>query len=225
MLLYTGGCGGTAATAPGPHPPTPPPSPFGNKIQHVVVIFQENNTPDNLFHGLPNADIANAGVNSPGQTITLAPITLANAYDLSRAHSAFVKQYDGAKMDGAGLVPISCKAGATGPPANPRLMHVNRSEVSPISSWRRNIRLATGCFKRTRAQASRAPIPPAARRNDSNQRPFRKWYNFAAFARCRSGMVARRCAERVEIELQRPARGLASPRRSAGHFRSLMWQR
>jgi phospholipase C len=53
-----------------------------NKIQHVVVIFQENRTPDNLFHGLPNADIANSGLNSLGQTIPLQPIPLANRYDL-----------------------------------------------------------------------------------------------------------------------------------------------
>lgn len=132
VLLNAGGCGGTGTTTPGPPPPPPPPSPFGNKIQHVVVIFQENRTPDNLFHGLPNADIANTGVNSLGQTITLAPITLANDYDLSHAHGAFVKQYDGGKMDGADLVPISCKAGATGcPPANPQFMYVNPSEVAP----------------------------------------------------------------------------------------------
>jgi len=97
-----------------------------------VVIFQENRTPDNLFHGLPGADIANSGLNSKGQTITLSPITLANNYDLSHAHGAFVKQYDGGKMDGADLVPISCAAGATGcPPANPQFMYVNPSEVAP----------------------------------------------------------------------------------------------
>ena len=40
------------------------------KIQHVVVIFQENRTPDDLFqdpvlisHG---ADIVQSGINSPG---------------------------------------------------------------------------------------------------------------------------------------------------------------
>ena len=33
--------------------PSQPLAPFGQKIQHVVVIFQENRTPDNLFHGLP----------------------------------------------------------------------------------------------------------------------------------------------------------------------------
>ena len=53
-----------------------------SKIQHVVVVFQESRTPDNLFHGLPNADIANSGLNSLGQTIPLQPIPLANRYDL-----------------------------------------------------------------------------------------------------------------------------------------------
>src|ERR1700756_2093722 len=32
------------------------------RIDHVVIIVQENRSPDNLFHGLPNADIANSGV-------------------------------------------------------------------------------------------------------------------------------------------------------------------
>ena len=44
-----------------------------NQIQHVVMIFQEDRTPDNLFHGLPNADIANSGINSKGQKIVLQP--------------------------------------------------------------------------------------------------------------------------------------------------------
>lgn len=52
------------------------------KSSDVVVIFQENRTPDNLFHGLPNADIANSGVNSLAQTIPRQPIPLANRYDL-----------------------------------------------------------------------------------------------------------------------------------------------
>lgn len=128
LLLNSGGCGGGTSSTP---PPPPPPS-FSDKIQHVVVIFQENRTPDNLFHGLPNADIADSGVNSLGQTITLSPITLANNYDLSHAHGAFVKMYDGGKMDGADLIPIGCKTGVTGcPPANPQFMYVNPSEVAP----------------------------------------------------------------------------------------------
>ena len=104
----------------------------GQKIQHIVIIFQENRTPDNLFHGLPNADIANTGVNSLGQVITLSAVPLANDYDLSHAHSAFVAMYDGGKMDGADKIPVHCKSGVTGcPPANPQFQYVNPSDVQP----------------------------------------------------------------------------------------------
>jgi phospholipase C len=89
-------------------------------IQHVVIIFQENRTPDNLFQGLclpPNGnpsncnstnptasqyDIASSGTDSTEATITLGPIDLGTTatngnpdnYDLSHAHSAFVDMCD-----------------------------------------------------------------------------------------------------------------------------------
>ncbi len=111
-------------------------------IQHIVVIFQENRTPDNLFQDpvlIKNgADIAQSGVNSTHQTITLSPIDLGTAgsnpqnYDLSHAHSAFVSMYDGGKMDGADLIP--CSPAANCPPnahPNPQFMYVNPSDVQP----------------------------------------------------------------------------------------------
>src|SRR6202162_2235035 len=105
---------------------------FSQKFQHVVVIFQENRTPDNLFHGLPNADIANTGKNSSGQVITLSSIPLANDYDLSHAHKAFVDMYDNGKMDGADHIPIVCKKGATNcPPSHPQFKYVRPSDVQP----------------------------------------------------------------------------------------------
>src|SRR5712692_7749583 len=107
FLASLGGCGGGGGTS--TTTITPPPG----KIQHVVVIFQENRTPDNLFHGLPNADIANSGVNSLGQTIPLTPIPLANDYDMDHSHDAFVKMYDGGKMDGADKISVSCIPNAT----------------------------------------------------------------------------------------------------------------
>ncbi|MGA9968459.1 MAG: alkaline phosphatase family protein [Terriglobales bacterium] len=103
-----------------------------NPIKYVVVIFQENRTPDNLFHGLPGADIANSGVNSKGQIIPLTPLPLANNYDVSHEHLAFVSMYDGGKMDGADKVKIYCNKGAKNcPPPNPQFKYVNPSEVSP----------------------------------------------------------------------------------------------
>ncbi len=111
-------------------------------IQHIVVIFQENRTPDNLFQDpvlIKNgADISQSGVNSSGQIITLEPIDLGTAgsnpqnYDLSHAHSAFVSMYDGGKMDGADLIP--CSPAANCPPnahPNPQFMYVIPSDVQP----------------------------------------------------------------------------------------------
>ena len=39
------------------------------KIKHVVIIFQENRSFDNLFQGYPGADTASKGKNSLGQTM------------------------------------------------------------------------------------------------------------------------------------------------------------
>ena len=100
------------------------------KIQHVVIIFQENRTPDNLFHGLPHADIANMGVNSFGQTIPLSPIPLANSYDLGHRHSDFVLMYDKGKMDGANKV-TGCTPNTSGCPPNPQFQYVEPSDVAP----------------------------------------------------------------------------------------------
>ena len=79
-------------------------------IQHVVVIFQENRTPDNLFQDpvliARGADIASSGMNSLGQVVPLSPIDLGGTgtnpsnYVLVHGHSAFAAMYDGkCKMD------------------------------------------------------------------------------------------------------------------------------
>src|ERR1700733_12387387 len=125
-LSACGGGGSSSAT-----PPPPPPT-YSQKFKHVVIIFQENRPPDNLFPGFPNADIADSGVNSTGQSIPLTQIDLDNNYDLSHAHPAFVDMYDGGKMDGADKIPISCAPNAVNcPPPNPQFMYVNPSEVQP----------------------------------------------------------------------------------------------
>src|SRR6516225_4138833 len=82
LLGFSGGCGGSSGSSQGTGTNNLP----SGKIQHVIVIVQENRTPDNLFHGLPNADIANSGVNSHGQTIALQPASLAGSYDLGHKH-------------------------------------------------------------------------------------------------------------------------------------------
>ena len=129
ILLGANGCsGGTSGVRRNVVP--------AGKIEHIVIIFQENRTPDNLFHdqALINAgaDIAGSGLNSSGQTIPLSPTPLAIDYDLSHAHSAFVTMYDSGKMDGADQIPITCNAtNPACPPANPHYLYVNPSDVQP----------------------------------------------------------------------------------------------
>jgi len=108
-------------------------------FQHIVVIVQENRTPDNLFQGLCSAPYGSAETCSTTvPTLSAAaaatqyniktnnwldkgsstgvtqptPVALANKYDLSHAHSAFVAMCDAdstgaCKMDGAGSIACS----------------------------------------------------------------------------------------------------------------------
>ena len=65
---------------------------FPTPIQHVVIIFQENRTPDYLFHGMLQygANIATKAVDSQGQIVQLKPISLAIPYDLGHSHKNFL---------------------------------------------------------------------------------------------------------------------------------------
>jgi phospholipase C len=113
FTLSLNGCGGSSTTS----TTVPPP---GSKIQHVVIIFQENRTPDNLFQGLciapygsPSACAVNAGptqyeiqtsnwsnnqvsggVTQPGVIDLGTAGSNPDNYDLSHAHSAFVDMCD-----------------------------------------------------------------------------------------------------------------------------------
>ncbi len=124
----------SAAPTPSATPTTAPtpsatPTATAAAIGHIVIIFQENRTPDNLFHGLTGADIANAGLDTSGDTIPLQAIPLANTYDLDHSHTGFVDMYDGGKMDGANTVRASC--GKACPYANPQYGYVPATDNGP----------------------------------------------------------------------------------------------
>jgi phospholipase C len=125
LMLTMSGCAGfsSAGTTTGS-------SQLLGKFQHVVIIYQENRTPDNLFHDpaliADGADIASSGVNSSGAVIPLSAIPLGIDYDLSHAHSAFVAMYNNGKMDGADSV--GCSGDCT---PNPQFAYVQASDVEP----------------------------------------------------------------------------------------------
>ena len=77
-----------------------------SSFQHIVVVVQENRTPDDLFQGLclpphgdPSAcgtgfgqfDIQSYGYDVHGNKVALAPVPLGNGYDPHHDHPAFEK--------------------------------------------------------------------------------------------------------------------------------------
>lgn len=69
-------------------------------IKHVVIIIQENRTPDYLFQGLPGADISKYAIDSHGDRVPLRQVSLSAPYDLSHTHKAFLRDFDNGEMDG-----------------------------------------------------------------------------------------------------------------------------
>jgi phospholipase C len=119
-------------------------------FQHVIVIVQENRTPDNLFQGLcappfgsPGACSTKPGTGqyniqtgswmdktSPGGAIQPEAIPLNNTYDLSHAHSAWIAQCD---ADGSGACRMDGAAGVRcGPPpkcaAHPQFRYADNTK-------------------------------------------------------------------------------------------------
>jgi phospholipase C len=95
-----------------------------SRFQHVVVLVQENRTPDNLFHGLltwpginpANYNLASSGlarVNGQQVSVLLTPEPLGTDYDPGHSHKSFTLMYDGGQMDGANLIQDRCSPSAT----------------------------------------------------------------------------------------------------------------
>jgi phospholipase C len=120
-----------------------------SSFEHVIIIFQENRTPDNLFQGLCTAPYGKASScstkptgsqyniqtknwldkhSSTGVTQPL-PVALANTYDVGHGYTSFKQMCDlnkttgVCKMDGAG--DIVCGYGTC--PTKPQFKYVDNS--------------------------------------------------------------------------------------------------
>jgi phospholipase C len=76
----------------------------GGLVKHVVIIFQENRTLNNLFNGYvsPTGEKADTTVTAMhnGAPITLQKAPLLQTMDLDHTHQGFVRDYNSGKMDG-----------------------------------------------------------------------------------------------------------------------------
>ncbi|MBV8154879.1 MAG: hypothetical protein JOY98_10680 [Candidatus Eremiobacteraeota bacterium] len=102
-------------------------------VKHVVIIYQENRTPDNLFQGLPGADIASWGLTHTGAHVALIPVSLAGPYDIGHEHREFTVEYNGGLMNGFDRVrTIGCgRRGSCPAPSRRAFAYVPRQEVRP----------------------------------------------------------------------------------------------
>ena len=117
---------------------------FG-KIQHVVIIFQENRTPDNLFHGLPGADIASTGVDSRGRIVPLKAVSLRPNYDVDHSHRAFIAAYNHGQMNGFNNELIVCPSGQC--PGATQYAYVPPSQVAPYFAMAQQYTFTSGIYR------------------------------------------------------------------------------
>jgi phospholipase C len=162
-LASLNGCGGTSTT---PH--------STGKIQHVVVIFQENRTPDNLFQGLCTAnggvpgcgtsstqyDLAQSGTDSNHNTVQLQEVNLGVTYNPDHSHTAFNAMCDlnttvnppQCQMDGADKIAVNCPTGMT----ECAFAYVNPADVQPYLQLAEQYTFADRMF-----QTNQGPSLPA----------------------------------------------------------------
>lgn len=148
-------CGGAGTNAPGPTLPyaslqsretaakgsaLPLNDPARGKIQHVVIVVQENRSFNNLFYGFPGATTATYGYNNSGQKIALQPVVLETNWDIE--HDSYGYE---AACNGTGSIPgTDCQmngfdqeyygcGGRSGPcpNQNPPYSYVPHSETKP----------------------------------------------------------------------------------------------
>jgi phospholipase C len=125
------------------------------KFKHVVIVVQENRSPDNLFNGLPGADTVRSGLNSHGRKVPLTAVSLSAPYDVQHSHPAFVTEYDGGKMDGFDIVRSNCSGNC--PPAKTRVYaYVDPSETTPYFTMAEQYAFADRMF-----QSNQGPSFPA----------------------------------------------------------------
>jgi phospholipase C len=106
------------------------------KIQHVVIIVQENRSFDNLFQGFPGADTKPYGYNSSGQKVQLGPVGLETTWDIDHSSGAFFAACDGqgsipgtnCQMDGFDQEWEGCYRSC---PPHPQYSYVPHAETKP----------------------------------------------------------------------------------------------
>jgi len=107
------------------------------KIQHIVIVVQENRSFNNLFHGYPHAKTAKYGYDTSGDKIKLLPVSIATSWDIDHSSGAFFDACNGTgsipgtdcRMNGFNLESAGC--GSRCPIPHPQYAFVPKSQIKP----------------------------------------------------------------------------------------------
>ncbi len=124
------------------------------KIQHVVVIVQENRSFDNLFHDYPGADTQSYGYTSTGQKVPLKPVSMATKWDIGHNAVEFFEACDGkgklpgtkCRMDGFDREGVTCGIFQPCPIPHPQYAYVPKHESAPYFAIAQQYVLADRMF-------------------------------------------------------------------------------
>jgi phospholipase C len=136
LALLLSACGGAGRLTAVPALPGLSQLARSAKIQHVVIIVQENRSFNNLFYGYPGAKTTTYGYNTKNQKIPLKPVTLATTWDPQHDANGFF-----AACNGTGKIPgTDCRMNGFDlencgnlpcPIKNAPYAYVPRDEVAP----------------------------------------------------------------------------------------------
>jgi phospholipase C len=109
------------------------------KIQHVVIVVQENRSFNNLFYGFPGAKTARYGYDTYGNKIALKPIGLETRWDLDHSSTSFFQACNGSgsipgtncRMNGFNQEWVGCGRSQKCPIKHPQYAYVPYSETKP----------------------------------------------------------------------------------------------
>jgi phospholipase C len=138
------GGGGSAASVPTRPVSSPTPAPL--KIQHIVIVIQENRSFDNLFATYPGADGTTHATLHDGRPFELTKSPLVIKKDLNHMHSGFVTEYDNGKMDGFDQIGFGA-TGTEGAAGTFPLRYVDPEQIRPYWAMARNYALADHMFQ------------------------------------------------------------------------------